>query len=57
MPREKVICLSDNLAPFGGGYWAEHGLSFYVESGCRIPEEVRQAGVRLKGYQLTIFYK
>lgn len=29
----RIICLSDNRAPSGGGYWAEHGLSFYIESG------------------------
>ncbi len=29
----RIICLSDNLAPSGSGYWAEHGLSFYIESG------------------------
>ena len=33
MSSTRIICLSDNLAPSGSGYWAEHGLSFYIESG------------------------
>lgn len=33
MSTIRIICLCDNLAPSGGGYWAEHGLSFYIESG------------------------
>ncbi len=33
MSSTRIICLSDNIAPSGGGYWAEHGLSFYIKSG------------------------
>lgn len=28
-----IVCLVDNLAPSGSGFWAEHGISFYVEAG------------------------
>jgi 7,8-dihydropterin-6-yl-methyl-4-(beta-D-ribofuranosyl)aminobenzene 5'-phosphate synthase len=33
MSLTKITCLSENLAPFGSGYWGEHGLAFYIESG------------------------
>ncbi len=41
----RIICLSDNLAPSGGGYWAEHGLSFYIESdGMKVLYDTGQSG-------------
>ena len=41
----EIICLSDNLAPLGGGYWAEHGLSFYIRSeGMNVLFDTGQSG-------------
>ncbi len=41
----KIICLSDNLALSGSGYWAEHGLSFYIESeGMKVLFDTGQSG-------------
>lgn len=33
MSQTKIICLTENLAPFGSGYWGEHGLAFYIQAG------------------------
>jgi len=56
----KVLCLSDNLAPSGSGYWAEHGLSFFIESdGLKILFDTGQSGdvllhnARLSGVSLS----
>jgi 7,8-dihydropterin-6-yl-methyl-4-(beta-D-ribofuranosyl)aminobenzene 5'-phosphate synthase len=56
----KIHCLSDNLAPAGGGYWAEHGLSFFIESGdLKILFDTGQSGdvllhnARLSGVSLA----
>jgi 7,8-dihydropterin-6-yl-methyl-4-(beta-D-ribofuranosyl)aminobenzene 5'-phosphate synthase len=40
-----IICLCDNLAPSGSGYWAEHGLSFFIDAdGLRILFDTGQSG-------------
>jgi len=45
MSVERVLCLCDNLVPSGSGYWGEHGLSFYIESGgLRILFDTGQSG-------------
>jgi len=46
MPSTRALCLSDNMVPFGSGYWGEHGLSFYIESGdgLRILFDTGQSG-------------
>lgn len=56
----RIICLSDNMAPSGSGYWAEHGLSFYIESGdTRVLFDTGQSGdvllhnARLAGVSLS----
>jgi 7,8-dihydropterin-6-yl-methyl-4-(beta-D-ribofuranosyl)aminobenzene 5'-phosphate synthase len=45
MPPIKIICLSENLVPFGSGYWGEHGLAFYIESaGMKLLYDTGQSG-------------
>jgi 7,8-dihydropterin-6-yl-methyl-4-(beta-D-ribofuranosyl)aminobenzene 5'-phosphate synthase len=45
MPPARVLCLSDNMVPFGSVYWGEHGLSFFIESeGTRILLDAGQSG-------------
>ncbi|AFC99680.1 Metal-dependent hydrolases of the beta-lactamase superfamily II [Methanocella conradii HZ254] len=40
-----IVCLCDNLAPSGSGYWAEHGLSFFIDvDGLRILFDTGQSG-------------
>lgn len=60
MPLVKVHCLCDNLAPSGSRYWAEHGLSFFIEAdGRRILFDTGQSGdvllhnARLSGISLS----
>lgn len=62
----RVICLSDNIAPSGSGYWAEHGISFYIEhndirvlfdtgqSGDVVTHNAREAGLDLKGINAIV---
>lgn len=41
----RVRCLCDNLAPSGSQYWAEHGMSFFIEAdGRRILFDTGQSG-------------
>jgi 7,8-dihydropterin-6-yl-methyl-4-(beta-D-ribofuranosyl)aminobenzene 5'-phosphate synthase len=45
MSPTRIVCLSENLAPFGSGYWGEHGLAFYIESaGRKILYDTGQSG-------------
>jgi 7,8-dihydropterin-6-yl-methyl-4-(beta-D-ribofuranosyl)aminobenzene 5'-phosphate synthase len=61
MPSTRALCLSDNMVPSGSGYWGEHGLSFYIESGegLRILFDAGQSGdvllhnARLSGVNLS----
>ncbi len=60
MKSTRALCLSDNMVPSGSGYWGEHGLSFYVESGSlRILFDTGQSGdvllhnARLSGVSLS----
>ncbi len=55
-----IVCLCDNLAPPGSGYWAEHGLSFFIDvNGLRILFDTGQSGdvllhnARLAGVSLN----
>jgi 7,8-dihydropterin-6-yl-methyl-4-(beta-D-ribofuranosyl)aminobenzene 5'-phosphate synthase len=60
MPSTRALCLSDNMVPFGSGYWGEHGISFYIElgDGLRILFDTGQSGdvllhnARLSGVSL-----
>ncbi len=60
MPSVKIRCLCDNLAPSGSRYWAEHGLSFFIEAnGLKILFDTGQSGdvllhnARLSGVSLS----
>lgn len=45
MPTIKITCLCDNLAMPGSQYWAEHGLSFFIDTGSkRILFDTGQSG-------------
>jgi 7,8-dihydropterin-6-yl-methyl-4-(beta-D-ribofuranosyl)aminobenzene 5'-phosphate synthase len=66
MSSTRIICLSENLVPFGSGCWGEHGLAFYIESEGRkilydtgqsgdvLLHNARLAGVSLRGLDCIV---
>lgn len=62
----KITCLSENTVPFSTPYWAEHGLSFYIESesirllydtgqsGDVLLHNARAMGIDLKGLDAIV---